>query len=166
MKQFQFNDFPNVKGSRVSLRQIMDADIPDLIEISFYDAVQAETVEQAAEMQARIDRDYLDGNSIHWGIVDNETHQIVGTCGYYRGLDQGEGELGCVLLPQYYGQGYMTDGMSLAIDFGLNTMGLKRIWAATSQENGPAMKLLERLHFVKTADLSDGEIEYELIQTK
>lgn len=166
MKQFQFNDFPNVKGSRVSLRQIMDADIPDLIEISFYDAVQAETVEQAAEMQARIDRDYLDGNSIHWGIVDNVTHQIVGTCGYYRGLNKGEGELGCVLLPQYYGQGYMTDGMSLAIDFGLNTMGLKRIWAATSQENGPAMKLLERLHFVKTADLSDGEIEYELIQTK
>lgn len=166
MKQFQFNDFPNVKGSRVSLRQIMDADIPDLIEISFYDAVQAETVEQAAEMQARIDRDYLDGNSIHWGIVDNETHQIVGTCGYYRGLDRGEGELGCVLLPKYYGQGYMTDGMSLAIDFGLNTMRLKRIWAATSRENGPAMKLLKRLHFVKTADLSDGEIEYELTQTK
>ncbi|SFN05330.1 ribosomal-protein-alanine N-acetyltransferase [Chryseobacterium oleae] len=166
MKQFQFNDFPNVKGSRVSLRQIMDADIPDLIEISFYDAVQAETVEQAAEMQARIDRDYLDGNSIHWGIVDNETLQIVGTCGYYRGLDQGEGELGCVLLPQYYGQGYMTDGMSLAIDFGLNTIGLKRIWAATSRENGPAMKLLERLHFVKIADLSYGEIEYELTQPK
>ncbi|MCT2561941.1 GNAT family N-acetyltransferase [Chryseobacterium herbae] len=166
MKQFQLNDFPNVKGSRVSLRQIMDADIPDLIEISFYDAIQAETVQQAAEMQARIDRDYLDGNSIHWGIIDNETYQIVGTCGYYRGLNKGEGELGCVLLPKYYGQGYMTDGMSLAIDFGLNTMGLKRIWAATSRENGPAMKLLERLHFVKTEDLSDGEIEYELTQPK
>ena len=166
MNQFQFNDFPNVTGSRVSLRQIMETDLNDLIEISFYDAIQAKNVQQAAEMQARIDQDYLDGNSIHWGIVDNVTDKIVGTCGYYRGLDKGEGELGCVLLPKYYGQGYMTEGMSLAIDFGLNTIGLKRIWAATSRENGPAMKLLERLHFVKTADLSDGEIEYELTQTK
>jgi ribosomal-protein-alanine N-acetyltransferase len=56
----------------------------------------------------------------------------------------------------------MTAGMMLAIDFGLHTLGLKRIWAATDQHNGPAIKLLERLNFVKAADLNDGEIEYEL----
>ncbi|GEN71347.1 GNAT family N-acetyltransferase [Chryseobacterium lathyri] len=162
MKLFQHEYFPHITGDRVSLRQIKDADLDDLIEISFYDAIRAETVQQAAEMQAKINQDYLDGNSIHWGIVDNETHKIVGTCGYYRGLDKGEGELGCVLLPQYYGKGYMTAGMTLAIDFGLHTLGLKRIWAATDQHNGPAIKLLERLNFVKTADLNDGEIEYEL----
>ncbi|MDQ0068121.1 GNAT family N-acetyltransferase [Chryseobacterium lathyri] len=162
MKLFQYDNFPQVTGSRVSLRQILETDIKDLIEISFYDAIRAETVQQAAEMQSKINQDYLDGNSIHWGIVDNANHNIVGTCGYYRGLDKGEGELGCVLLSQYYGQGYMTEGMSLAIDFGLHTLGLKRIWAATSQQNSPAIKLLERLSFVKTADLNDGEIEYEL----
>jgi len=165
MKLFQYDNFPQVTGSRVSLRQILETDIEDLIEISFYDAVRAETAQQAAEMQAKINQDYLDGNSIHWGIVDNATDKIVGTCGYYRGLDKGEGELGCVLLSQYYGKGYMTNGMSLAIDFGRNTLGLKRIWAATSQDNGPAIKLLERLNFVKTADSDDGEIEYELKQT-
>ncbi|NML69292.1 GNAT family N-acetyltransferase [Chryseobacterium sp. RP-3-3] len=165
MKLFQHDYFPYITGDRVSLRQIKDADLNDLIEISFYDAIQAKTVQQAAEMQAKINQDYLDGNSIHWGIVDNVTDKIVGTCGYYRGLDKGEGELGCVLLSQYYGKGYMTNGMLLAIDFGLNQMGLKRIWAATSQQNGPAIKLLERLNFVKTADLDDDEIEYELKQT-
>lgn len=164
MKLFQHDNFPNVPGNRVSLRQILDTDLEDLIEISFYDAIQAETVQQAAEMQAKINQDYLDANSIHWGIEDNITHKIVGTCGYYRGLDKGEGELGCVLLPSYYGKGYMTAGMSLAIDFGLNTLGLKRIWAATGQQNAPARKLLERLHFVQIAE-ADDEIEYELRQT-
>lgn len=162
MNLFQPNNFPTVAGRRVSLRQILDTDLNDLIEISFYDAVQAKTVQQAAEMQAKINQDYKDGNSIHWGIVDNVTGKIVGTCGYYRGLDKGEGELGCVLLSKYYGQGYMTDGMLLAIDFGLTQMGLKRIWAATSQQNGPAIKLLERLNFVKIAETNDNEIEYEL----
>jgi len=165
MKLFQYDNFPHVTGNRVSLRQILETDVEDLIEISFYDAVRAETAQQAAEMQVKINQDYLDGNSIHWGIADNVTRKIVGTCGYYRGLDKGEGELGCVLLPPYYGKGYMTAGMTLAIDFGLNTLGLKRIWAATDQQNGPAIKLLERLNFVKTADLGDGETEYELKPT-
>ncbi|MGU3374846.1 GNAT family N-acetyltransferase [Chryseobacterium sp. M5A1_1a] len=162
MNLFQHNNFPNVTGNRVSLRQILDTDLDALIEISFYDAVQAKTVQQAAEMQAKIDQDYRDGNSIHWGIVDNVSDKIVGTCGYYRGLDKGEGELGCVLLSKYYGQGYMTDGMLLAIDFGRNQMGLKRIWAATSQQNDSAIKLLERLNFVKITETDDDEVEYEL----
>jgi ribosomal-protein-alanine N-acetyltransferase len=113
-------------------------------------------------MQVEIDKDYINGNSIHWGISNNSTNKLVGTCGYYRGFDKGEGELGCVLLPQYRGQGFMTSAMLLAIEFGLNIIGLKCIWAVTTQQNKEAIKLLERLNFIKIADLDDNEIEYEL----
>lgn len=115
-------------------------------------------------MQAKINKDYLDGNSIHWGIADKLTNKIVGTCGYYRGLDKGEGELGCVFLPQCRGQGFMTSAMLLAIDFGINNIGLNRIWAITNRQNEKAIKLLERLNFIKMADLNDGGIEYEFRQ--
>ncbi|SHG59131.1 ribosomal-protein-alanine N-acetyltransferase [Flavobacterium fluvii] len=162
MKLPPYNIFPNITGDKIYLRQILISDIKDLVEISFYDAVQATTVKQATVMQVKINQDYIDGNSIHWGIADQLTNKIVGTCGYYRGLDKGEGELGCVLLPPYRGQGYMTSAMALAIEFGLNTIGLKRIWAATSQQNKEAIKLLERLNFIKIADLDDNEVEYEL----
>lgn len=160
-----YENFPTIIGDTISLRQILPADIQDLIEISVYDGVRATTLEQAAEMQARIDTDYSDGNSIHWGISNNLTNKIVGTCGYYRGLDKGEGELGCILLSQFRGQGFMRAGMLLAIDFGLNHIGLKRIWAATSRQNDKAIKLLEQLNFKKTADLVDDHIEYELKST-
>lgn len=157
-----YNIFPFISGDKISLRQILPADIKDIIEISFYDAIQATTFLQATEMQLKIDKDYNYGNSIHWGIADNTTNKIIGICGYYRGLDKGEGELGCILIPQYRGQGFMTAAMLLAIEFGLNTMKLKRIWAITSQQNKEAIKLLKRLNFVKMADLKDEEIEYEL----
>lgn len=162
MKLPPYNIFPNISGDKVSLRQIQVSDMDALVEISFYDAVQAKTVQEASEMQTKIDKDYLDGNSIHWGIVDNLTDKIVGTCGYYRGFENGKGELGCVLLPHYRGKGFMTSAMSLAIEFGLNTIGLKRIWAVTSQNNTQAIALLERLDFTKIAELPDGEVEYEL----
>jgi ribosomal-protein-alanine N-acetyltransferase len=159
-----YDIFPTISGDKISLRQIQVADIEDLIEISFYDAIQATTLQQATEMQAKINKDYIDGNSVHWGIADNLTNKIIGTCGYYRGLDKGTGELGCVLLPQYRGRGFMTSAMLLAIDFGLNTMGLKRVWAITTKQNEKAIKLLEQLNFIKIADLDDTEMEYELRQ--
>ena len=134
----------------------------DLLEISYYDAKQAANLTQAIEMQAKIDKDYDDGNSIHWGIEDISSNKIVGTCGYYRGFEKGEGELGCVLLKQFRGQSFMTNAMQLAIDFGLNNMELKRIWAITSKQNIKATKLLERLNFIKLTDLPDDEIECEL----
>lgn len=165
MKLPPYPIFPTISGDTISLRQIVTGDLVDLIEISFYDAIQATTLEQAAEMQAKINLDYKNGNSIHWGIADNTTNKIIGTCGYYRRLDKGAGELGCVLLPKYRGQGFMTSAMQLAIQFGLNNIGLHRIWAATSKENLKAMQLLEHINFIKIADLEDNEIEYELRKT-
>lgn len=162
MKLPPYNVFPYISGDKILLREILTADIKDIVEISFYDSVQATTAQQATEMQSKINKDYSDGNSIHWGIEDKLTNKIVGTCGYYRGLDKGKGELGCVLLPQYRGQGFMTSAMLLAIDFGLNTIGLKHIWAITSQQNKDAIRLLERLNFKKVADLDDNEIQYQL----
>ena len=158
-----YKTFPIVTGHKISLRPIQNSDIEDLIEISFYDAIQATTYEQAKEMQTKINQDYLEGNSIHWGIADNLTNKIIGTCGYYRGLDKGEGELGCVLLPKFRGKGFMSAAMQLAINFGINNIKLNRIWAITTKQNVKAIQLLERLNFIKITDLDDDEIEYEFI---
>ena len=162
MKLPPYDNFPNISDDKISLRQIQFSDIIEIIEISFYDAIQSTTLKQATEMQTKINKDYIDGNSIHWGIEDKLTTKIVGTCGYYRGFDNGEGELGCVLLPKYRGQGYMTSAMFLAIKFGLIEIGLTRICATTTKQNEKAIKLIEKLNFVKIADLDDNEIEYEL----
>ncbi len=164
MKLPPYDIFPSISDDNILLRQIQTSDIDDLIEISFYDSIQATTLKQATEMQAKINRDYFDSNSIHWGITDKLTNKIVGTCGYYRGLDKGEGELGCVLLPQYREKGFMRPALQLAIDFGLKNIRLKRIWAITTRQNDKAIKLLERLNFIKIADLDDNEVEYELRQ--
>lgn len=162
MKLPPYDPFPTLSNDKIVLREIQLADLNDLIEISFYDAVQATSLEQALEMHAKINQDYLDGNTVHWGIADQVTNKIVGTCGYYRGLNKGEGELGCVLLPTYRGQGYMTSALLLAITFGLEGMKLKRIWAITTKQNSTAIQLIEQLNFIKIADLADDEIEYEL----
>lgn len=164
MKIPPYSTFPTVSNENITLRNITSADMPALIEISFYDAVKATTVEIAAEMQNKIDKDYIAGNSIHWGIAENSTNKIVGTCGYYRGFENNGGELGCILLSKSQEKGYMTQALSLAIDYGLQEIGLDRIWAVTNRDNHPAVQLLERLEFKKISNtqLEDQEVEYEL----
>ncbi|MBA2498449.1 MAG: GNAT family N-acetyltransferase [Chitinophagaceae bacterium] len=157
-----YDNFPIIFDSKVLLRQVLLSDIKDLVEISFYDAVQAVSIEQALNMQNKINQDYMNGHSIHWAVTDQATNKVVGTCGYYRGLNEGNGELGCVLLPEWRGKGFMTPAMKLTIRFGLHTMGLNRIWAVTGNQNADALKLLARLDFMKVADLPGNEVAYEL----
>jgi ribosomal-protein-alanine N-acetyltransferase len=159
-----YQDFPTLKNSMILLREIRPEDIKDLVEISFYDGKAASDEEEAKFMQARIDADYQRGDSIHWGIVDLEMDQVVGTCGYYRGFEGGSGELGCVLKPAFRGQGYMRTALELAIEFGFQQIGLEKVVAITSQQNEKAVRLLTRLQFVKTANLSDGEVEYQYLR--
>ncbi len=160
MKLPPYSIFPNIIGHRISLRQVHPSDIKDLIEISFYDSIKAETLSQASEMQEKINADYKDGNSIHWCISDNTTNKPVGTCGYYRGFSNEAGELGCVLLPQYREQGFMTAALQLAIQFGINNIGLSRIWAITTKENEKAIKLLIKLDFDKIEEQKNNSIEF------
>ena len=154
-----YPSYPIILGEGLSLRPILTADIKDIIDISFYDGQAADSEEIAAQMQAKIDLDYQAGNSIHWGIALPESDLIIGTCGYYRGLNKGVGELGCILKVAYSGQGYMTKALQLAIDFGLETIKLQRIIAYTDSSNRPALKLLQRLNFTQTALLEDDMVE-------
>jgi ribosomal-protein-alanine N-acetyltransferase len=163
MKLPPYDKFPEIISDNIVLRQVQPDDIKGLVEISFYDARPALTVEDATEMQGKINLDYQNGSSIHWGIAHKHTNEIMGTLGYYRGLDKGVGELGCVLKPEFRGRGFMTTAMQLAIEFGLNDIRLTKIMAVTTKQNNAAVKLLERLNFIKTADLQEDEVEYEFV---
>ena len=142
------------------LRAIQPDEIKDIIEISYYDSVKASTIQEASDMQSKIILDYQKGHSIHWGIINNDNNQIIGTCGYYRGFEQETGELGCVLLPQFRRRGLMKEALTLAIEFGIHTIQLHRIRAVTNSLNHPAIKLLESLNFVKVKNLPFDDIEF------
>ncbi|MES2761661.1 MAG: GNAT family N-acetyltransferase [Bacteroidota bacterium] len=161
MKLPPYNTFPAIVSDKIILRQVLESDLKDILEIQYYDGKAAATEAEAKTMLDKIDQNYIDGDSIHWGIADKITNQLVGTLGYYRGFEKRTGELGCVLLPAFRGKGYMIMAMELAVDFGIKEIQLQRIVAITTTENEAAIKLLGRLGFIKTINLEDNSIEFE-----
>ena len=162
MQLSQDSNYPTIKGNKVVLKQIALSDLDDIMDICYYDGVLPSTQNEAIETLEKIYKDYLKGDAIHWGIYDASSMQIVGTCGYYRGFKGNAGELGCILLSDYYGKGYMTHALQHAIDYGKTNLMLKRIFAITSQNNIKAIELLQRLNFIKIQNLEDNCVEFDL----
>ena len=137
------------------MREFINADADAIMEISYYDGIQASNPDEAVEMQRKINQDYLQGNSIHWGIVDAQSSKLVGTCGYYRGFINNTGELGYVLKPCFEGRGFMTHALEQAIEFGINIIGLQKIIAITGKNNMKSQNVLKRLNFEQEAEQDD-----------
>jgi ribosomal-protein-alanine N-acetyltransferase len=152
--------FPELAAAGILLRQVLDDDLPDVLDISFYNARPAASLAEAATMLRQINEDYARGEGVHWGIADGKTNRIMGTVGFYRGFAEGVGEVGCVLKPAFRGRGLMQPAMALAIGFGLGQMGLHNIVALTSAQNTPAIRLLERLQFHSFAVGEGDQIHY------
>lgn len=161
-----YSEYPTLHAGALVLRQILPADIDDVVEISFYDGQPAAGTAEALDMLERIHRDYEAGNSIHWGIADQGSNTILGTCGYYRGFANASGELGCVLRPAFRRRGTMTQALQAAMDFGFGVMGLERITAVTTHQNVGAIRLLERLHFVQLTGQPDGAVDFIILKGK
>ncbi len=140
--------FPELRTADLLLREVMQDDIPHLLEILTYDGKSVETLDQGAEIIRKIDQNYREGNSVNWVIENLETHELIGFIGYYRGFENSVGELGFILKAAFRGLGYMSPSLSAAVEFGLHEMKLKEITAFTKPDNEKAIAVLERNGFV------------------
>lgn len=157
--------FPTLTHGPVHLRAILPADLPALLEISYFQGQLAPDLATAADMLAQITALYHTGQLIHWGIEDQQQGHLVGTCGYYRGFEHSRGELGCILLPAFRNQGYMYHALQAAIQFGKEDMGLQHIFALTHPDNHRAIKLLQKLGMVPAPSTKPDMLEFILPAT-
>lgn len=155
-----FQSFPELKTDKLLLREVTPDDIPSLLEILTYDGKAAETLEEGIGMANRIHQNYLDGDTVNWVIESLPAHELIGFVGYYRGFENGTGELGCILKPAFRGLGLMSPSLRLAAEFGINSMNLERVIAITGKENNKAIALLERTGFMFVKELSEEQLEF------
>ena len=147
---------PELASERLTLRALSLADVPDIREISVYDGVAATTDDEAREMLQRIEADMARGASLHWGICLTGSGEVVGTCGFYRGFDNGVGEIGYVVREEFRRRRIASEAVRLTVDFGLNEMGLRAVVAYTSAQNRASQALLARVGFRRVPVAGSG----------
>ncbi len=160
MKLPPFDVFPELQDERILLREAHENDILSLLEILTYDGKSAETLEEGKSIYSRIHQNYLDGDTVNWVIEQHETKEPVGFVGYYRGFEDGIGELGCILKAEFRGKGLMSPALRLAAAFGIEEMKLNQVIALTKPDNEKAITLLNRNGFQLEEGLTEGYLKF------
>lgn len=85
----------------------------------------------------------------------------IGICGLLKRETLKDVDIGFAFLPQYWLKGYAFESASAVLDYGRNTLGLKRIAGITTPDNHGSIRVLEKmgLKFEKMIKLSEDDIE-------
>jgi RimJ/RimL family protein N-acetyltransferase len=80
-----------------------------------------------------------------WAIVRLEDGTILGECGLTRVPEQGGIEIGYMLGPEHWGQGYATEAATAVMRYALDELKLERLIALTRPENARSIRVLAKL---------------------
>jgi ribosomal-protein-alanine N-acetyltransferase len=147
---------PSFETKRLVLRNIKKEEIPFILkhfgrdevnEFSDYDSItKMEEAEEFYEKFFKPDRPL----GFRQVIVLKETDELIGTIGLFRwSMKDKRAEIGYDLVPEFWGQGIMTEALGPILEFGFDKMGLNRIDATSNTENIRSHRVLEKAGFKK-----------------
>jgi len=96
------------------------------------------------------------GEHAQFAIVRREDGVVVGTCTLFH-LDEPcrRAEVGYVLLPPQWGQGYANEAVTALLDWGFEHLALNRVEADIDPRNAASARALERLGFTREGHLRE-----------
>ncbi len=89
-----------------------------------------------------------------WAIVDRADGSVIGCAGLY--LVEGTGpevELVYQLVRDRWGEGIATETAAASLAYGLETLGLQRVIGLAYPENGPSVRVMEKLGMRREPDV-------------
>jgi [ribosomal protein S5]-alanine N-acetyltransferase len=167
---FNLTPFPILITDRLLLKQLELNDDTAIFALRSSDEVnkfvyrkKAETLKDAQDFIAKINKSVANNDSIYWGIKLKNSDALIGTiCLWNIEKDTLTAEIGYELLPDFQGKGIMQEAVSSVIKYSFK-LGFTTITAFPHADNVPSIKLLERNHFKKTgAVIEENGLIYAL----
>lgn len=149
------DEFPTLQTERLVLRELGQDDLApahrmysDPKVMRYVGRLPHASIEETQE-HLRRDRDLFPSRQgISWALTRRDSDQFIGSCGPWRLVKPHyRAEVGYDLLPEYWGQGLMTEALRASLRFCFTRMGLNSVTAQIDPQNQPSRRVLERLGF-------------------
>ncbi|KWX73144.1 GNAT family N-acetyltransferase [Paenibacillus jilunlii] len=113
---------------------------------------------QAKAMINLLDNLYQEGKAIRFSIINIESNEIIGSCGYNSlDFEDAKAEIGYDLAKSFWGKGYASEAIRSLLDYAFSSLNLNRIEAKVEPENVNSIKLLQKLDFTFEGSLRQCE---------
>jgi ribosomal-protein-alanine N-acetyltransferase len=119
----------------------------------------------AVKLFEEIPKSNAGGSMMKWGLALTENDFVIGTTTYFNlSLSNGRVEIGYAMNRSFWGKGLMNEALIAMINYGFNSMSLRRIEADVDPRNDASIRTLERLGFRREGFLRErwhveGEIQ-------
>jgi [ribosomal protein S5]-alanine N-acetyltransferase len=155
----------NLRTARLTLRPQTGADAPALFTVlndpeamRFWNRPAIARLEVAEELIREQQAAMAGGLCRYWTLVEGD--DAIGSVDLSL-IEGGSAELGFLLRPARWGQGFASEAAAAAIAYGFGPLGLARLAAAVQAQNRAASQVLEKNGFkrvdARTVLLASGE---------
>jgi len=147
-----FLKFTSIETDRLIIRKMKMDDIddifcftsdPEMLKFTpMYDL--SKNKEGLSQYIKKVLKNYKDGNPEYWAVVYKKINKVIGIVTIDISSKH-RGDIGYAICRKYWGKGFATEAAKAIIDFGFNTLGLKRIEGACDPRNIASVKVLKKL---------------------
>lgn len=149
-----------IKTDRLILRAINQDDLgniytglshPDVIK---HYGISFDSLEATKEQLTWYDED----TQCWWAVCSADNKIFYGAAGFNDiSTENNKAEIGLWLLPDFWGQGIMSEVMPLICDYGFQQLGLHRIEGYVESDNSNCKRAMSKLDFQKEGTMKDCE---------
>jgi ribosomal-protein-alanine N-acetyltransferase len=164
MLELYFDPFPLLETERLVLRKISMSDAADMFAIrSNNEAMKyicrplLHSISEAQNLIGGFQDGIRSRSNIVWGISIKNQSRLIGTIGFHRiDKDNLRAEIGYVLDPAYWGQGYASEAVATILDYGFVGLGLHSVEARVDPRNTDSGKVLLKHNFTQEAHFKES----------
>jgi len=158
--------FPTIATSRLLLRQFVSDDIGNVFKglsnpnvIKYY-GVSYATIDATKQQLLFFSDLEKNQTGIWWAICSLDNSIFFGASGLNNlSNEHKKAEIGFWLLPEFWGQGIITEALPQVCDYGFNNLGLHRIEAIIEVENKKSKNVMEKVNFINEGTMKECEIK-------
>lgn len=159
MLELNFNPFPILASERLQFRKLTATDAPEILALRgdpetmrFIPRPLLTDIEGALDHIKSINDKIEENLDINWAVMEKNSDKCIGIMGFYRTQPEHfRSELGYMLLPEYWGKGYVTEAVTTLLNFAFNTLNFHSIEAVIDSRHKASERVLQKNGFTKEA---------------
>jgi ribosomal-protein-alanine N-acetyltransferase len=165
MLTINYQPFPILESERLVFRQLKDSDAPEVFKLrsnpenmKYIPRPLLKNEDEAVAMIHMMNAKIAENTDINWGVCIKKTDVIIGFMGFYRTQPENfRTEIGYMILPEYEGNGYVTEAVKTMLNYAFNTVGFHSVDAVIDPDNIGSEKVLLKNGFRKEAHFVENE---------
>ena len=173
MVNMLFPTYPELTTERLILRKLAIEDENEILLLRsdgqvnrFIDRPKMQTVEESRAFIEKILKNVAVHEVFYWAIEWKNSDKLIWTvCLWNISVEDSSAEIGFELFPDYQGKGIMGEAVARVLEFGFTDMQLMLITGWIHKENVASIKLVEKFHFNRDAELESKYADLPELKT-